>query len=368
MKCADLQQWNALIANLPGAHILQTREWAQFKAEYGWRPLPQVWRDERGGVQAAAMVLERSLRPGGFSALLRVLYVPRGPLLDWGNRALRAQVVGDLERLARQRRAIFIKMDAEAVLGKGVPGEPDAVDMSAGTDLQTLLHARGWRFSDEQVQFRNTVWLDLGGSEADWLARMKPKTRYNLRLAGRKGVTVRDGTSADLGLLYRMYAETSVRDGFVIRSEAYYRDVWQRFLDAGMSEALIAEVEGEPVAGLILFFFAGRAWYLYGMSRNLHRDKMPNYPLQWEAMRRAKARGCTSYDLWGAPDEFDETDSMWGVFRFKQGLGGEVIRTMGAWDFPVNRLIYTAYTRLLPRVLDWMRRRGRLQTRREAGL
>lgn len=368
MKPADLEKWNDLIACLPGAHILQTVEWAQFKADYGWKPLPQVWLDENGKAQAAAMVLERRLRLGGFSALLRVLYVPRGPLLDFSNATLCARVVEDLENLARRRRAIFIKIDPEAVLGKGIPGEPDAVNLPAGQDWQALLQSRGWFFSDEQVQFRNTVWLDLRGDEKDWLERMKPKTRYNLRLAGRKGVTVRNGTSADLGLLYRMYAETSVRDGFVIRSEAYYRNVWQRFLDAGMLEALIAEVDGEPVAGLILFFFAGRAWYLYGMSRNLHRDRMPNYPLQWEAMRRAKMRGCIQYDLWGAPDVFDESDSMWGVFRYKQGLGGEIIRTAGAWDFPVNRLVYTIYTRVLPRLLDWMRRRGRQQTRREAGL
>ncbi len=179
---------------------------------------------------------------------------------------------------------------------------------------------------------------------------------------------VRLGTPGDLELLYRLYAETSVRDGFVIRDRDYYLDVWGTFERAGLADFLIAEVEDAPVAGLVLFRFAGRAWYLYGMSRDAHRERMPNYLLQWEAMRRAKAAVCESYDLWGAPDVFDESDSMWGVFRFKEGLGAQVVRTAGAWDYPSRPLAYVLYTRVLPRVLDLMRRRGRARTRQEVSL
>jgi lipid II:glycine glycyltransferase (peptidoglycan interpeptide bridge formation enzyme) len=193
---------------------------------------------------------------------------------------------------------------------------------------------------------------------------MKPKTRYNIRLAGRKGVQVRTGVEADFGLLYRMYAETSIRDGFAIREEGYYREVWGTFLRAGLAEPLVAEVSGEPVAAVVIFYFAGKAWYLYGMSRAAHREKMPNYLLQWEAMRRAKAAGCLTYDLWGAPDHLDETDPMWGVYRFKEGLGGTVIRHVGAWDLPVRPFYYRLYTGFLPKILDWMRYRGVRRTRR----
>jgi lipid II:glycine glycyltransferase (peptidoglycan interpeptide bridge formation enzyme) len=165
-----------------------------------------------------------------------------------------------------------------------------------------------------------------------------------------------------------MYAETSVRDGFVIRPEAYYLRAWKYFMDAGLAEVLLAEVDGELVAGLILFFMGHRAWYMYGMSREVHRDKMPNYLLQWQAMRTSKARGCVQYDLWGAPDRFDETDSMWGVFRFKEGLGGQVSRFIGAWDFTPQPLLYRIYTNALPRILNLMRLRGKEQTRREVSL
>jgi len=122
-------------------------------------------------------------------------------------------------------------------------------------------------------------------------------------------------------------------------------------------------VDGQPVAAIFLFYFAGRAYYLYGMSRDAQREKMPNHLLQWEAMRRAKAAGCKLYDLWGAPDVFDESDPMWGVFRFKEGLGGTVFRGLGAWDYTPSPVLYRLYTQTLPRVLDIMRARGKSRTR-----
>ena len=363
MSDYNAETWNALISSLPGVHLLQTWEWGQFKAINGWHPQPEVWRDAQGKVCAAALVLRRSI-PGGFS----VLYVPRGPLLDWNDPVWSRRVIHDLQAMARRQGAIFIKMDSEIILGTGIPGGEDDRPNTAGEQVIGEMKAQGWRFSQDQVQFRNTVWLDLSGEEADWLAQMKQKARYNLRLAQRKGVQVRRGTLDDLPMLYHMYAETSVRDGFAIRSEDYYQTVWRSFMQRGMAEPLIADVEGEPVAGLFLFYFAGRAWYLYGMSRQAHREKMPNYLLQWEAMRQAKAHDCVQYDLWGAPDQFDESDSMWGVFRFKEGLGGQVVRTAGAWDYPSRPITYYLYTRVLPKILDIMRRRGQGRTRQEVAI
>jgi lipid II:glycine glycyltransferase (peptidoglycan interpeptide bridge formation enzyme) len=116
-----------------------------------------------------------------------------------------------------------------------------------------------------------------------------------------------------------------------------------------------------------MFYFAGQAIYLFGMSRDQHREKMPNYLLQWEAMRRAKVLGCKVYNLWGAPDEFDPNDGLWGVFRFKEGLGGYVSRTLGAWDFTPNPILYKMYTEVLPRLMDIMRARGKARTRQSLG-
>jgi lipid II:glycine glycyltransferase (peptidoglycan interpeptide bridge formation enzyme) len=360
----DAFTWNSLIALLPGAHVLQTWEWGQVKAAYGWQPFPKIWEDSSGKTVAAGLILQRSIRLGGVGPQLKVIYLPKGPLLDWSNPELRRRILSDLQTMARQRGVVFVKIDPDVVLGTGVPGL-DGAETPVGSAVISDLEKRGWCFSSDQIQFRNTVLIDLTPDEDDIQARMKQKTRYNIHLAERKGVRVRSGSKDDLSALYRMYAETSVRDGFVIRSENYYRTVWETFMGAGMAQPLIAEVDSEAIAALMLFHFAGRAWYIYGMSRQAHREKMPNYLLQWEAIRRAKAAGCLVYDLWGAPDVFDESDSMWNVYRFKEGFGGTVSRTLGAWDFTAHPFLYRLYTQFLPRLLDVMRRRGKAQTRQE---
>ena len=139
-------------------------------------------------------------------------------------------------------------------------------------------------------------------------------------------------------------------------------------MEADMAKILIAEVENEPIAALILFHFNGMARYMDGMSTERYRELMPNYLLQWEAMRLSKELGCHTYDMWGAPDVFDESDSMWGVFRFKQGFNGATTRYLGAWDFTTRPLLYFAYTRLLPRILNIMRRRGKADNRKQLGM
>jgi lipid II:glycine glycyltransferase (peptidoglycan interpeptide bridge formation enzyme) len=216
---------------------------------------------------------------------------------------------------------------------------------------------RGWRPAAESVQFPASLWLDLEADEETLLRGMHPKTRYNIRLAERKGVTVRPVGPEAFDLLYDLYAETARRDRFVIRPRAYYRQAWGMFYEAGCARPLLAEVGGEPVAMVILYRFGPTAWYFYGASRDRHRDKMPNHRLQWEAIRWARSVGCRRYDFWGAPAEPVESDPMWGVYRFKRGFGGRYVRFIGTWDYPVRPLLYRLYTELIPRYLAWLRRR-----------
>ena len=224
-----------------------------------------------------------------------------------------------------------------------------------------ILTQHGWRPSAEQIQFRNTHIIDLTQSEDGLLAKMKAKTRYNVRLTSRRGVTTRYGDVSDLRTFYRLYYETSQRDGFIIRPPDYYLDLWAEFLRVGRAHVLLAEVGGETIAGLILFHFGRTAWYMYGASSSEHRNLMPNYVLQWEAIRQAKDLGCTQYDMWGAPDRFDENDPLWGVYRFKSGFGGETRRGIGAFDFSPLPRLYWLYTVATPRVLTMMRRRHQPQ-------
>jgi peptidoglycan pentaglycine glycine transferase (the first glycine) len=359
---SDGSQWDQRLQSLPNPHLLQSWTWGDLKSHYGWSASRFTWLDESDELVAAAQVLQRETR-SPFGANPRVLYVPKGPILDWSDESLRRTVLTDLMHIARDRGAIFIKIDPNVPLGTDFPGEPEASKDPLGGAVRELLAQLGWRYSQEQIQFRNTMTIDLRPPEKKLLADMKQKTRYNVRLAGRKGVEVELATKEELGELYRIYAETAIRDDFAIRDRKYYLTVWGTFMDRGLAQPLIARVRGEPVAGLIAFRFGQTAWYLYGMSRDVHRDKMPNYLLQWEAIRWAKRQGCTTYDLWGAPDEASEQDPMWGVYRFKAGLGAQVLSTIGAWDYPARPAWYWLYSIALPRFMAILRARGRAQTR-----
>lgn len=359
---SDPHAWNTALRGLPCAHVLQTWEWGEFKRhETGWLPERLTFTDANGTLVAAASVLTRRVGP------LRVMYLPKGPALDYGRADVVAAVLEHLEGLARQRRAVWLKIDPDVIAGTGIPAggrhDPEAAASHpaagdpAGQRVLATLDARGWQFSASQVQFRNTVTLDLARDEDDILMGMSQNTRRKVRTGPKKDVSVRVAQGdADLQTLYDLYTITGERQGFLIRPPAYYREAWGRFLEAGLATAFLAEWEGTPLAGLVLFHFGPKAWYFYGMSSSEERNRMPTYLLQWEAMRWAKAHGYPTYDFWGAPDVFSEADSMWGVYRFKDGWGGTVVRHIGAWDYVPNRALYWAYERLMPAVLGAMRR------------
>jgi lipid II:glycine glycyltransferase (peptidoglycan interpeptide bridge formation enzyme) len=192
--------------------------------------------------------------------------------------------------------------------------------------------------------------VNLSGDEEAVLGRMKQKTRYNIRLAQKKGVAVYP--SNDLDTFYQLIQSTGQRDGFGVHSLDYYRRAYELFHAQGECELLIAELEGEPLGGLMVFAHGVRAWYFYGASADQHRDVMPTYLLQWEAMRWARGRGCASYDLWGVPDADEQdleaqfttrSDGLWGVYRFKRGFGGQLRRALGPWDRVYHPLGYGIY-------------------------
>jgi len=210
------------------------------------------------------------------------------------------------------------------------------------------------RESPHNIQPPRTIVIDITGSEDDLLARMKQKTRYNVRLAEKKGVTVRAWD--DLDGFHQMMQVTGGRDDFGVHSLDYYRRAYQLFHPTGMAELLVAEYEGQPLAALMVFARGRRAWYVYGASNDQERNRMPTYLLQWEAIRWAKVRGCEEYDLWGVPDE-DEAkleaqfesrhDGLWGVYRFKRGFGGELKRAVQAMDRVYSPLLYKLYLQFL---------------------
>ena len=230
--------------------------------------------------------------------------------------------------------------------------EPEERD---GELAASALEEAGFRSSPQTVQPRSTTWVDLTGSEEEIRARMKSKFRYNIGLALRKGIIVREGTREDLPAFGRLMEKTGQRDVFALHSADYYQLAYDLFSEIDACKLLLATYQDQVLAGLVVFAYAGRAWYMYGASSNQERNRMPNHALQWAAISWARQQGCHAYDLWGIPDEVGQTpdrfeqtvtdrrDGLWGVYRFKQGFGGEVIRYVGAYDYIYAPLRYQLY-------------------------
>src|SRR4030067_1577592 len=174
-EALDHYHWDELIAGLPHAHVLQTAEWSQIKSQFGWQRQPVVWKDPQGSIRAAAMLLSRSISIPVASRILSFLYVPKGPMLDWSDMPLRHQALQDLESIARSRRVVFIKIDPDVRLGTGLSAAQDSLGNKTGYAVVDALERLGWRYSHEQVQFKNTLQIDLSNDQDQLLARMKPK-------------------------------------------------------------------------------------------------------------------------------------------------------------------------------------------------
>ncbi|MBW6471576.1 MAG: aminoacyltransferase [Anaerolineaceae bacterium] len=360
----DVNTWNKSIEIFPDSHFLQTSLWADVKRENGWEPFYLLWKDLQGNIIAGTLVLERTVK---FAKLMsvKVHYCPKGPLLNTNDNDKISEVIKGLQAFSNNRKGIFIKIDPDFVTEIKTENIADFSSLNYYPDFLELLKRNSWVESKDQIQFRNTIIIPLVKSDEEILKDMKQKTRYNIRLSERKGVKVRVGNKSDFEELFNLYAVTGLRDNFVIRSKHYYLNLWKKFFDAGLSEPIIAELDGEILAAVIIYFYSGKAFYVYGMSSEKNRNLMATYLLQWKAIQRAKEKKCKIYDFWGAPDELNENDRMWGVYKFKLGFGGTFVRTVGAWDFPTNKFGYTIYNLVLPKVLDVMRKMGFRKTQGE---
>ncbi len=339
-------QWDAHIF-AHNSHLLQSWAWGELKSRFGWSA-------QRVCVgEAAAQILFRRL-PLGFT----LAYVPQGPLIDWADLTQCRALFAILHAEAQKRRAIFLKvepnlwspalnLDSSQTKARTPNFSLDSEQAKAASNF--LIQA-GF-ISADTIQPRTTLVVDLSGDEDTILGAMKQKTRYNIRLAEKKGVTVRQGSAADVGTFYKLALVTAQRDGFGVHSLDYYQAAYDLFAPDRCA-LLIAEFEGEPLAALLAFCQGQEAYYFYGASANEQRHLMATYLIQWAAIHWAKNRGCTRYDLWGIPDadpatleaEFEQRqDGLWGVYRFKRGFGGQWLQSIGAYDYVYNPLLYQLY-------------------------
>jgi len=323
MPDVSADEWVAFLSKFPDAHLLQSHTWGELKNHYGWEV---AWIISNSQPQGGAQILYRQLLFG-----LKLAYIPKGPLGE-----ISVDLWREIDAACRERGSAFLKV------------EPDCwQDGFAGPGLDP---PEGFRLSLQAIQPPRTLVVDLRGNESQVLARMKQKTRYNIRLAVKKGVRV--VKSSDLELFYQLMVSTGQRGYFGVHTQDYYHKAFELFHPKGECELFLAEYDGDPLASLMVFAHGRRAWYFYGASREHHRERMPSYLLQWEAMRWARSLGCVEYDLWGVPDADEATleanylgrnDGLWGVYRFKRGFGGQLRRALGPWDRVYLAPVYLLY-------------------------
>lgn len=338
----DAAAWDALVSRHAQGHVLQSWAWGELKRRYGWRPLRLAITD--GQRTAAAHLL---LRP---SYGLAVAYVPRGPLWS-GDAQLDRALVRLLRRVARRQRAAFLRL------------EPNLLeDAPAAPELHALLLSEGFQPA-EPLQPRTSIHLDLRPAPEALLAGASKGHRADVRRAERNGVQVRVGSDeADLERFYAIMQATAARQQFAIHSRAYYQAAWQLLGDA--ARLLLAEQDGATLAAFLVFAWGREAQYMYSGATEAGLKVGANHLLQWHALCWARARGAQVYDFWGIPDAFgrmrhatpEERERLeavarqhplYGVYRFKKGWGGQVVRYLPAYD-----QVYLA-----PAYWFWQRRR-----------
>lgn len=333
--------WDAFVAAHPRGHFLQSGAWARHRANDGWFARRCLVRDGEGSgtILAGAQILIHG-RPG-----LRRAYCPRGPVCEPGDPTWPALAAA----MARATRGcVALRLEPHW------PDEP----ATRGFLIQAGLREAA------AIQPPSTLVLSLGRGEEALLAEMKQKWRYNLRLAERKGVTVRREGADALPTLEALIADTAARNGIGDRPAGYHASVWRAFEAAspGAARLYVARFEGLALAASLVVHFGRCATYLYGGSSERERQRMPNHALQWAAIREAESAGLAQYDFWGIPDALGVAtvagealdavpvrgDGLWGVWGFKRGFGGQVWRAVGAWDQVHAPLRYTLGSRLIP--------------------
>ena len=345
VRAISAAAWDSFVATHSAGHLLQTADWGQFKAEFGWKAQIVALTDSSGRIICGAQVLFRQLHRLIPSAVpLSIAYIPGGPL--FGEPETDPKLWQAIDRAALRHGALWLKVEP---CDWYVP-RPGLADRLRASGLKPAL---------QTIQPPRTVVLDLTGSEDDILKRMNQSTRYKAKLGPKKEIEVRCGTTAaDLDSFNALMAVTGVRDAFGVHDPAYYRRAFAHFSGGERCALILASYQGQDLAGVMVFRQGEQAYYLYGASSNAERNRMPTFIAQWAAIRWARDNGALFYDMWGIPDAEEATleadfesrsDGLWGVYGFKRGWGGRIVRSVGAWDRVYNVPAYALYRRLIAR-------------------
>ena len=307
----------------------QSLEWAEIKKP-NWKPEVILAEDENKNIIGSLCVWIRKMPIFG-----NMMYASRGPVCDIHDIKVMKQLTDGAKELAKKYNAIGLRI------------EPDIEkDDQAFRDIVTNL---GYKIKDDAKNFREEIQpryvfrLDIKNKTEDEIfAGFHSKTRYNVRLAIKKGVEVKEGTREDLKDFHKIMVETGARDGFIIRPLSYFEKMYDEMAPEHM-KLLMAYHDGKPISGVIPIFYGNKTWYLYGASSNEHRNLMPNYLLQWEMIKMALARKDDIYDFRGVSGVVDESHPQYGLYRFKKGFGATFTEFIGEIYIPFKPLTYKLY-------------------------
>lgn len=328
--------WNRLVLENPdGGHIYQTLEWGEYKALYGWRTERLVWEKGTDRVYVQALVKNAS----GFGT---IWYIPKGPGLFADHQAKK----GDAARLRELTSELAKYIQAHDAKAFMLMIEPELYD-------EEMKPAKvGYQKSVHDLQFRATIIVDIDKDDDVLLASFKQKTRYNIRLATKKGVTIekREATDEMVDEMYKLMGDTQGRAGFYLRPKHAFKAYWQSFARDAMGQFFVAVHEGEVLAAEYAMIFGKKAYYKEGGSSGAKRNLMAPYLLQYEVMRWARERGAKEYDLIAVPpkDQLNPEHHMYGLYQFKSGFNQEITQFVGCWELPLKAGVYARWQKAEP--------------------
>jgi lipid II:glycine glycyltransferase (peptidoglycan interpeptide bridge formation enzyme) len=335
---SESTKWNNFVASW--GTLLQSFEWGELKAKFGWQayPLALVERAAtanpekigEGDIKCVALILEKRL-PLGRS----FFYCPQGPVVGvppWKFEEIKKYynlILASVRELAKSKKAIFLRIDPPYTKQE--------------FDLQTI-RSLGFRKGFEEIQPDCTLKVDLSPREEEILAQMKPKGRYNIKVALKHKVKVEE-SSGLIGtkIFLEMHKKTAERDRFATHGAEYLSELIKMLSRKGWGSLFTARHEGQPLASILVSFFGKEAVYLYGASASEKRELMSTYLVQWEAMKKAKKRGLSRYDFWGIAPTDDPNHKWAGLRRFKMQFGGRQVDYIGSWDLVFRPVWYQIF-------------------------
>ncbi len=323
----NLAEYEAFVQSNPKGHFLQSSMWAKQKPEWIWEGI--ICRGEDGKIRGAMSVLIRKVPYLPY----RLMYAGRGPVCNIEDVETLRELTDGAKKLARKYKAYTLKIDPDVSV-------EDAAFIERMESLGYKRLDTGKNFSGIQPRFVFRLYLN-GRNEEQLMESFHSKTRYNIRLAERKGVVVKLCGKEEAGVFSELMLETGVRDGFVVRSREYFENMMDNLGDKCRLYMAYSE-EGEAIAGTLAIYYGDKVWYLYGASSNRHRNLMPNYLLQWNMIKWACELGCRIYDFRGVSGDLSEDNPLYGLYRFKKGFNGDFTEFVGEFDYVFSPIVHTA--------------------------